>query len=231
MQKKPVLVLGSCRVLVTLANTKDPSIYWNTWPVNCNRRIRPNHVIGRTWSSIEALSFIQKFKFKSSLDGMLHHENEHNDVFEGMRKCADAFDLFGLFIIELSSYKYYSKNNNLLHSPVHRHLAKDNFIEQKLTDDKVLQNLEHIVELTYPRPVVFVSHFTHTNIPQRIKLANVSRQIETKYPDRVYVIEPYKDIPNFKRYISGNDHYRVSELGAIANELERVITQRLSISS
>ena len=106
------LVLGSCRVLVTMSYSKFDC--FNTWSVVGNRNKNPKYIIGRGWSINEHCDMIKLILGIKNKEDYVGHEYNYDEIEESILHIRSCWDEIKGVIIEPSSIHYYTDLNKKL---------------------------------------------------------------------------------------------------------------------
>jgi hypothetical protein len=214
------LVLGSCRVLVTMNSSKFNCL--NTWKEIGKRDLNSKCIIGRGWSineHFEMLQLILGFKKCSeyvgdeySYEHIKYNINYINNVFS---------DIKGI-IIEVSSLKFFlDSSNNIIHNITIEN--RNNITSKKLNEEEMMFYLIELIKLLPNKKIYFVNHFLHQEIPERLLINKCLNKIKN---DNVIIITP-SDLFNDKPYdfiANDNIHYKNNEtIHLIAKYIDNII--------
>lgn len=225
--KQNVLVLGSCRVLVTM-NRSNIFECLNTFMDVGKRNLNPKYVIGRGWSILEHLDTVKKLtqniNFYVDRQNFISQEYPiwHNEFYQNLDSIKDIINNIPIFIIEVSSLKYHvDKDGNIIHSIVHSK-NQTGVTEKRLSDDEIEQYAIELLNLLSDRKVFFVNHFLHSKIPERLKINNVLTKLTQKY-DNCFLITPSNLWNEETKYLfitRGENHYVDDKIDTIKNYIE-----------
>lgn len=222
------LVLGSCRVTITLSRSKYQCL--NTWKKISGRNNNSNKIIGRGWTINEHYEMIKLILGDKKPDNYIGNEYDYSSIEENILYIKNHWDDIKGIIIEPSSIKYYTdKNNKLIHNVHH---AKNNLSEYKLnilSEDEIDFYLKKIMELLPDKYIIFVNHFLHRNLPNRNLINKCLNKICN---DNVIVITPsnlWNNETKFNYVDRGEYHYRRDKINDICIYVDNMIGMHFDI--
>ena len=213
------LVLGSCRVLVTMSYSKYNCL--NTWSVVGNRGENPNKIIGRGWSLNEHYEMIKLILGIKCKEDYIGHEYNYNKIGENILYIRNSWNKIKGIIIEPSSIKYYTdENNKLIHNFIHSEINPLKHKQNILSEDENNFYLQKIIELLHNKSIIFVNHFLHSNIPNRKLINKCLNQIDKK---NVIVVTPsnlWNNETKFDYIKNDETHYKDKKINDICKYID-----------
>lgn len=218
------LVLGSCRVLVTMNSSKFNCL--NTWKEIGKRNLNSKYIIGRGWSINEHFEMIQLILGLKSPSKYVGDEYSYENIKDNIKYINDIFsDIKGL-IIEVSSLKFFSDlNNNIIHNITNEN--RNIRISKKLNEEEIMFYLTELIKLLPDKKIFFVNHFLHEKIPDRLLIDKCLNKIKN---DNIIIITPsdlFSDNP-FNFITNDNIHYKNNEIiQTIAKYIDNIIENNI----
>ena len=212
------ICLGSCRVLVVMNHSK--FYFYNTFYEQGKREINPKFVIGRGYSLKEHYEMILLILNKKKyIDYIGNEYPDYSDISNNISEIRNNFQNIKVFIIEVCSLKYYTDNNNRLIHNIQNH---SKYTENNLLEKDCHFYIEKILELLPDKKILFVNHFLHTKIDNRIL---INKCLQKYKSENINVVIP-SDLWNLeteKNYLSDPNHYKSDKYKDIANYLDNHI--------
>lgn len=214
------LVLGSCRVLVTMNNSKFNCL--NTWKEVGKRNLNPNYIIGRGWSINEHFEMLKLILGLKKCSEYVGDEYSYEDIKENINYINNVFSDIKGIIIEVSSLKYFTDyNNKIIHNITIEN--RNDRTPKKLNEDEMIFYLTQLITLLPNKKIYFVNHFLHNKIPDRLLINSCLNKIKN---DNVIIITPSNLFQcNPYDFIStDNTHYKNNEIiQLIAKYIDEII--------
>lgn len=223
------LALGSCRALVTMNHSEFP--FLNTWHEVGNRSANANHIIGRSWTANEIYGILMLILGKKDASNYRGHEYKTYEAIKGnIEFIRQNFHLIEGVVIEVPSLKYYvTPDNNLVHNVIHEKL-KDHpeWTERVLREEEVDKFLQRIIDLLPGKKIVFLNHFLHTKVPNRLLLNrcmqktvanNKNKNVRVLTPSQFWTVETEKD------WLKDPAHYHPHVIPKIAKWIDTTLKQ------
>lgn len=222
------LALGTCRALVTMNHSEFP--FLNTWHEVGNRSANAKNIIGRSWSPNEIFGMLMLILGKKDPNNYRGHEYKTYEAIrsniEFIRQQFFSNNIHGV-VIEVASLKYYvTPDNKLVHNVIHEKL-KDHpeWIERVLSEEEVNKFLQRIIDLLPGKKVLFLNHFLHTKIPNRLLINRclqktlVNKNVRVLTPSQFWTVETEKD------WLKDPAHYHPHIIPRIANWIDNNLKQ------
>ena len=219
-KKYNLLVLGSCRICVTLNKYQNS---YNTWGGIGMRKVNPKCILGRSWSINEQLELLKLIKgdkpfveyvgaeypkIESIKDNLLFLRREFNQV--------DAI------VVEVSSLRYYqNKDNKLIHNITHH--KKHSFIYKDMSPEEFQKTTKDFIEYS-KKPIFFVSHFDRKRKPYREVIWDNLRRVSTEHKN-VFLIDASL-MPNLQA-AKDEEHYTKTGKDNAMKYIGGIISQTL----
>ena len=215
------LVLGSCRVVVTMHYSKYNCI--NTCKPLGTRNLHPKCILGRGWSineHCEMIRLLLGFKQDTEYVGDMF---SYEDIQHNIEYIKTTFNDIKGIIVEVSSLKYArDPNGKLIHNLT---MGNRTVKMERLSEEEMMVYLREFVQLLPNKKIYFVNHFLHTKIPDRLLIDKCLHAIKN---DNVVVITPsdlFTDNPS--DFLSDDSiHYKNEEIKqVIARYIDDIIEQ------
>ena len=214
------LVLGSCRVLVTMNHSKYKCL--NTFKEVGKRNLNPKCLIGRGWSINEHFEMIQLILGFKKHTEYIGDEYSYDDIKQNIDFINNNFNDINGLIIEVSSLKYFKDSSGKIIHNITLENRTDRTCE-KLNEEETTFYLRELIKLVPNKKIYFVNHFLHDKIPDRLLIDKCLNKIKN---DNIYIITPsilFEDNPcNFLS--NDNIHYKNNEIiHLIAKYIDSII--------
>jgi hypothetical protein len=189
----------------------------NNSKYKCFNTYNTNTIIGRSWSINEHYDMIRlilNLKHNSQYVGD-EYEN-YDQIKDNIIAIRNEFHNIEGIIIENSSLKYYTNKDNKL---VHNVMMRKQYVEHIVDQDYFIQK---IIDLLPDKKIIFVSHFLHTKIVNRLVICQCLQKYVSK---NVILIIPsllWENI-NPLLYLRDENHYRVDKEKVIANYIDNIL--------
>lgn len=185
-----ILTLGSCRVLITMNHSQFHCL--NTWQELRKRNLNPKCIIGRSWSPNEIYEMLQLILGFKDVSDYCGHEYTYEGIRSNIEFIREKFvtKKIHTVIMEVSSLKYYlTKDHKLVHNVIHEKINPE-WTEKILSEKEVDFYVRKIVGLLPDVKIIFVNHFLHTRIPNRLLINKCLQKVKRLYPNQVLVLTP-----------------------------------------
>lgn len=214
------LTLGSCRVLVTMNHSRFECL--NTFRQPGKRHLNPKKIIGRSWSINEQYELLLLILSKKPITKYKGCEFTYDEIKENIEYIRSMFDKIEGVIIEPSSIKYYTdKNENLIHNiEHHKEEIMSNVKKHILTEEEIDLYLNKIINLLQNKKIIFVNHFLHTKIPNRMLINKCLKKITNK---NVKIVTPSNLWDNNSKwdFLKDEKHYKnLKVIKRVANYID-----------
>ena len=225
-----ILCLGSCRLLITM-NHSDYECF-NTWQELGKRNLNPKYIIGRSWSPNELYGMLQLILGNKAETNYIGHEYSFDSIRHNIQTIRENFVPFvDVIMMEVSSLKYYvTADNKLVHNVVHEKL-KPEWREKTLSESDTDYFLSKIVELLPNKKIIFVNHFLHTQVPNRLQINKCLQKVQSKFPHQVSVVTPSSlwTVATEKEWLQDPHHYHHHVLPKIAHWFDDHVRKALNL--
>lgn len=217
------LVLGSCRVIVTMNHSK--YFCHNTFQEQGCRHLNPKNVIGRGYSLKEHYEMLMLiFGKKKVYDYVGDEYKDINEIIKNIENIRSCLNEITCVIIEPCSLKYYKDvKNRLVHNVLnHNGIYK----EFNMTAEECHLYIKKIIELLSDKKIIFVNHFLHNSIPSRILIRDCLKIHQSKNVNMITPSEKW-NINNVSDYLADPNHYRNDKYKEIANYIDYVYEKEI----
>lgn len=225
-----ILILGSCRVSITMNHSNYMCL--NTWQELRKRNLNPKFIIGRSWSAnelYEMLRLILGHKHESAYVG---HEYLFDSIRSNLQIIRENFANFvDCIVMEVSSLKYYvTADGKIVHNVVHEKLRPE-WKEKVLSEAEMDYYLNKITELVPNKKIIFVNHFLHTRVPNRLLINKCLEKVQSRKPEQVRVVTPSNlwSIATEKDWLVDPQHYHHHILIKMARWFDNHIKEHLHL--
>jgi hypothetical protein len=223
MKKKNIFLLGTCRIRNIYCHINKSEIKYNF--INYDQDF-----IGRTYSLIDTYELLKCIITNNK--NINSHEFRSNTNLFKQRINNMKLSNIDLFVIEISSLKYYThfyENNDskILFSPNFgktRSLSK--YKLNILTEKEMDYYFNKIIELLFNKKILFVFHLKSDIIPNRMLIKNnliknINKTNKTN-KNNIMFIQPEKllntDTDNVDKYLDDDNHYNTEGYKIISLE-------------
>ena len=203
------LVLGTCRIMPVMKFSKLNCIH--TWTYKDNYKDK-HYNLGRTYSINEAYEMLLLILGDKNESEYIGHEYSFDEIKENIKYIRRMFNKLDGIIIEVSSLKYCKKNNTVVHN------RRDSTVNSSLTKNDMENYLKKIVNLVPEKKIIFINHFLHFRIDNRLIINKYLKDYENNY-ENILVITPSElwdnnfSIGISKKFLSDENHYiKISEV-------------------
>ena len=182
-KKYNLLVLGSCRICVTLNKYQNS---YNTWGDIGMRKVNPKCIIGRSWSINEQLELLKLIKGdKPFVEYVGAEYPKIESIKDNLLFLRRIFNQIDALVVEVSSLRYYlGKDNKLIHNIKH---GKTNFSTAKdMPSEEFEITTKDFVEYS-KKPIFFVSHFDRKRKPHREVIWENLKKVSMEHENIFYI--------------------------------------------
>lgn len=211
------LVLGSCRAFEAVFHSKN-----NYCPLasqyNFSNRCG---YLGRGWSSLEHLHLLRLINGTKPIKNYRGVEVDAESFEKSLRWTQGEWKNITGVIMEISSIKYFKKDGHLFHN-LPKKFWKRPFQQFKLSESEMMETLNEIVKILHGKRIIFVNHFLHTKVPNRLLIDSCLQKMKS---DNVLVITPSDlwDEKTENLYLRDPVHYKKGIRRKIAKYFDNCI--------
>lgn len=215
--KKNIFLLGSCRVRNIYTHLNEEDIKYNL--INYDK-----DMIGRTYTLNETYELLKSII--TSKKNICSHE--YRNMQELFKRNINAINVknIDIFVIEISSIKYYTHLNenmdsNIVFSPNHGRRSLSKYELNKLSEQEMDYYFNKIIALLDNKKILFVCHLKSDIIPNRILIKNnLIKNIQKCNNDNILFVDPTEllNTDNIDKYLTDDYHYNTLGYGLICNK-------------